>query len=173
MSKRKGNSIELQSIIDTVGSDVARFFYLQRKADAHLDFDINEALEKSNKNPVFYIQYALVRIKSILEKVKMIDNVYYIDSIEFVVLDQKEKIILRKIALFDKLLTQICVSFEPHLLTYYVLELVALFHAFYTTNTIISEDKNMTRYRIGLLHLIKLVLEKSVVILGISIPDKM
>jgi arginyl-tRNA synthetase len=174
MSKRKGNSIELQHIIDTVGSDVARFFYLQRKADAHLDFDLKEALEKSNKNPVFYIQYALVRIKSILEKANQyIDIDDYSRSIHGASMNDHEKMILRKIALFDSILDQICKTFYPHVLTYYTLELASLFHYFYTMYPIIGEDKNISGYRVGLSYLIKEVLEKCVTLLGISIPERM
>jgi len=174
MSKRKGNSIELQHIIDTVGSDVARFFYLQRKADAHLDFDLKEALEKSNKNPVFYIQYALVRIKSILGKSnQFINNADYMESVNAVALNSYEKMILRKIALFDSVLEQICGTFYPHVLTYYAIELASLFHFFYTTFPIISDNKNISCYRIGLSYLIKEVLEKCAILLGISVPERM
>lgn len=174
MSKRKGNSIELQHIIDTVGSDVARFFYLQRKADAHLDFDLKEALEKSNKNPVFYIQYALVRIKSILEKSnQLINSDDYVKSVNAVNLNLYEKILLRKIALFDSVLNQICNTLYPHVLTYYTIELASLFHFFYTMYPIMSDDKNISCYRIGLSYLIKDVLEKCVSLLGISIPERM
>ncbi len=174
MSKRKGNSVELQSIIDEVGSDVARFFYLQRKADTHLDFDIKEALEKSNKNPVFYIQYAVVRIKSILEKAdSFIDIKDYIKNIDNINLTDNEKILLRKINLFDFVLDQICNSFNPHILTYYAIELSTLFHSFYTVSSIISDDKELTAYRIGLIYLVKQVLEKCVELLGISIPERM
>lgn len=174
MSKRKGNSVELQNIIDTVGSDVARFFYLQRKADAHLDFDLKEALEKSNKNPVFYIQYALVRIKSILEKSNgLVIQADYDKTIEMINLNIHERILLRKIALFDSVLNQICIMFNPHILTYYTIELASLFHSFYTMYSIIDEDKNITCYRLGLCYLIKQVLEKCTNLLGISIPERM
>jgi arginyl-tRNA synthetase len=174
MSKRKGNSVELQNIIDTVGSDVARFFYLQRKADAHLDFDLKEALEKSNKNPVFYIQYALVRIKSILEKssnfIDIDDYCKLVDDIDFNIY---EKILLRKISLFDDILNQICNTLYPHTLTYYTMELASLFHFFYTIYPIITEDKKISSYRVGLSYLVKNVLEQCVTLLGISIPERM
>lgn len=174
MSKRKGNSIELQDVIDTVGSDVARFFYLQRKADAHLDFDLKEALEKSNKNPVFYIQYALVRIKSILEKSNnfISDKDYYknIDNIE---LNNNEKMLLKKIALFDSLLNQICINFNSHTLAYYALDLASLFHSFYTSYSIIDQDKNITSYRVGLCLIVQEVLEKCTNLLGICVPERM
>lgn len=174
MSKRKGNSIELKDIIDSVGSDVARFFYLQRKADTHLDFDLKEALEKSNKNPVFYIQYALVRIKSILEKSKgFVDINDYSNSIDVIDVNIHERVLLRKIALFDSILDQICDTYYPHVLTYYAIELATLFHAFYTLYPVISDDKNTTCYRLGLNYLVKQVLEKCANLLGISIPERM
>ena len=174
MSKRKGNSIELQDVIDLVGSDVARFFYLQRKADTHLDFDLKEALEKSNKNPVFYIQYALVRIKSILDKANgLVDINDYNKAVDFVSMNIHERMILRKISLFDLILDQICNTLYPHVLTYYTIELASLFHSFYTMYPIISNDKNLTCYRLGLSYLVKQVLGECVNLLGISIPERM
>lgn len=174
MSKRKGNSIELETIIDTVGSDVARFFYLNKKADAHLDFDIKEALEKSNANPVFYIQYAMVRIKSIFEKVNgIISDTEIINNEDEYEFTDLEKLLLKKISLFDKTLEKIITLSQPHLLTYYTTELVALFHSFYTSHPIISPEVAITKKRLGLLKIIYETLNYCVNILRISIPDKM
>ncbi len=176
MSKRKGNSVELETVIDTVGSDVARFFYLQRKADAHLDFDIKEALEKNINNPVFYIQYAMVRIKSIFEKATPFiskedlllqnDGLFTFSSIE--------KLILKQISQLDTVLDKIITQLAPHLITYFTLELTALFHAWYNAEQIITaDDKKKMKKKLLLLQATKDCLEICVSILGIDIPDKM
>jgi arginyl-tRNA synthetase len=174
MSKRKGNSIELEDIIDNVGSDVARFFYLHRKQDAHLEFDVTEALQQDKTNPVFYIQYALVRINSILKKYaqqrptddKPIDFITYPYSLE-------ERLILKKINLFNGILDEIITNYSTHQLAFYTLELSALFHSFYMKNTIISQNYHDTEIRIAIAQATGEVLSLCAHTLGISIPEHM
>ena len=176
MSKRKGNSVELETVIDTVGSDVARFFYLQRKADAHLDFDIKEALEKNINNPVFYIQYAMVRIKSIFEKATPFvseQDLLFQEDHSFV-FSPIEKLILKQISQLDSVLDKIATHFAPHLITYFTLELTALFHVWYNAEQIITaDDRKKMKKKLLLLEVTKNCLEICVSILGIDIPDKM
>lgn len=174
MSKRKGNSICLQDIIDTVGTDVARFFYLHRKADAHLDFDIDIALQKNTDNPVFYIQYSIVRIQSIFNKIKIsIEYKEIMEAIMEYTLDDYDKLLLRKINLFNATLNTIIESLEPHILAYYTIELAALFHAFYNRFTIITENDKTTRSRYAISFLTQQTLKECAILLGISIPNNM
>ena len=178
MSKRKGNSVELGAVIDTVGSDVARFFYLNKKADAHLEFDIKEALEKNVNNPVFYIQYALVRIKSIFQKAGLfIDLNILQDDIEsqnLFLFSDIEKLLLKQIGSLDNTLDKILIYYSPHLITYFTLELVSLFHAWYNSEHIIDQ-KNLKEMKKKLLILrsVDECLKICVMLLGVQIPDKM
>lgn len=174
MSKRKGNSIELQDIIDNVGSDVARFFYLNRKADAHLDFDISKALEKDKNNPVFYIQYALVRISSLLKKYSGVASSDQIcDSITKYNYSFEERLLLKKINTFNNLLNDIIENYQIHQLAFYTLELSSFFHAFYMKHPIISNDPVATQTRIALVSVIGDILSICAKTLGISIPEHM
>jgi arginyl-tRNA synthetase len=172
MSKREGKIVSLSDIIDTVGTNAARFFYLQRKADAHLDFDISQALLKTTENPVFYIQYAYVRMVSLLSKFPLPDSLLKENFDEYN-LSVYEKRLLKKISLFTNTLDSIISSLEPHHLTYYTLELCQLFHAFYTAHKIITENYCETLFRMRLVFLVKEVLEKCGKLLGITYPPSM
>ncbi|HJM68580.1 MAG TPA: arginine--tRNA ligase, partial [Candidatus Babeliales bacterium] len=131
MSKRAGTMVTLREIIDLVGTDVARFFYLNRKADTHLDFDLDLALKKTDENPVFYLQYAYVRIKSILEKAQDNKELRDINIKDAEHLTPSEGILLKKILSLKELLKSIGSNSQTHLLTYYILELAQLFHSYY------------------------------------------
>lgn len=174
MSKRKGNSIELQDIIDNVGSDVARFFYLHRKREAHLEFDIAQALEKDKNNPVFYIQYALVRIRSVLTKYQNIaTDTQILDSITIYNYQNDERLLLKKIDSLNSMLNDIIQNYHTHQLAFYTLELSSLFHSFYRHNNIMSDNPIKTQTRIALITTIRDVLTICANTLGISIPDRM
>lgn len=167
MSKRKGNSIELEDIIDNIGVNVARFFYLYRKADAHLDLDIKEAKKINNENPVFYIQYAYVRIKSILEKYP---HKKPHTNLNLISITSAEKLLLKKIDQLDETLEYIIAHYEPHLMAHYTTELAYLFHSFYNKEKIIDQRENDTAYRIGLLNILKDTFEICGQLLGITYP---
>jgi arginyl-tRNA synthetase len=174
LSKRSGNIIELQDIIDAVGPDIARYFYLNKKNDAHLDFDLAVALQQSNSNPVYYIQYAYVRILGIIKKAndfkinieKDFENIYKFN--------ETEKMIIRKLSEFDKTLEIIVNSFQTHLLANYIFDLAGLFHNFYNSNICINKDDELnTKKRIALINAIFIALKESSEILGMSLPENM
>lgn len=175
MSKRAGRIITLDDVIDEVGRDVARFFYLNKKADAHLEFDIDLALKKTDENPVYYIQYAYVRIKSILEKAPQTDPTFTsVTTNDSKFLGEAEKTLIKKTAALKELLASIGHNYQTHLLTYYVLELAQTFHSYYNAHKVI--DKNNIEISKGRLLTIKLVqdtLKTCFDILGISAPEKM
>lgn len=174
MSKRAGNIVTLDDVIETVGIDVARFFYLNRKADAQLVFDLDLALKKTDENPVYYVQYAFVRTKSILEKAaaeKALQNVSVADCVH---LGHEETIILKKIASLKELLANIENNHQTHLLSYYVLELATLFHRYYSQNRVINIDSIETsRARLQLVAVLSETLRTCLTMLGIECPDKM
>src|SRR5207247_791493 len=127
MSKRAGNIVTLDDVIATVGTDVARFFYLQKKADAQLDFDIALALKTTDENPVYYIQYAYVRTKSILAKAHQEQALSAITSSDAVHVGPAEALLLKKIASLQPLLQDIATSYHTYLLAQFAHELATLF----------------------------------------------
>jgi arginyl-tRNA synthetase len=172
LSKRKGNIVSLEDIIDNVGRDVSRFFYLNKKADSHLDFDIEIAMEQSHNNPVYYIQYAIVRLKSILRRH---DLTQYNDlENEEYFYNDIEKMLLRKINQFDEVLNSIAKNYHTHLLAYYVLDLTSIFHLFYNDYVCINENKKLTSLkRIKLVKCLLKVYEETIVLLGMESPEVM
>jgi arginyl-tRNA synthetase len=174
MSKRAGNIVTLDDVIETVGTDVARFFYLNRKADAQLVFDLDLALKKNEENPVYYVQYAYVRTNSILEKAAQEKDLCQIGSADNQYLGAEESLIIKKIASLKELLESISVNYQTHLLTYYVLELATLFHRYYAQNRVIDLDHiEKSRARLYLVTLINSTFKTCLTLLGISCPEKM
>lgn len=174
MSKRSGTMVTLDDIIKTVGTDVARFFYLNRKAEAHLDFDIDLALKHTEENPVYYIQYAYVRTVSILEKAQQFKELTNITCDDARFMNETEKMVLKKIISLKSLLKNISVNYHTHLLTYYTLELAHYFHNYYSVNRVIAPDNvEQSRGRLLLIQLIQNTLALCNKILGIHSPQKM
>lgn len=174
MSKRAGRSVTLKDVIDTVGKDVARFFYLNRKADAHLDFDVDLALKKTEENPVYYIQYAYVRIQSILEKSQEIKGFEHITAKDAEHITASEHLLIKKILALRELLHNIGNYYQTHLLTYYALELAHLFHKYYSHNRVIDEEHTtQSRARLASMHILKNTCTLILDLLGISKPHKM
>ncbi len=174
MSKRAGNIVTLDDVIDTVGVDVTRFFYLNRKADAQLEFDIDLALKKTDENPVYYVQYAYVRTKSILTKAKEDPNLDSINENDLTYLGHEESLLLKKIVSLKHILETISNHYQTHILTYYVVELAQTFHAYYSKNRVIDpKDSKKSRARLLMIELLKDTFETSLTLLGISCPEKM
>lgn len=174
MSKRTGSYVTLSEIISTVGKDVARFFYLNRKADAHLEFDLTLALKKTDENPVYYLQYAYVRTKSIAAKASEHSELTTIKIDDAQHLGKEEQLLLKKIVALKALLTGISKHYQTHLLTYYLLELAQLFHSYYSKYKVINPDDFTTsRSRLLLVKLLNETLGMSLKLIGISLPESM
>ncbi|HBL98635.1 TPA: arginine--tRNA ligase [Candidatus Dependentiae bacterium] len=174
MSKRAGRIVSLEEIIETVGADVARFFYLNRKADAHLDFDLGLALKKTDENPVFYIQYAYVRTKSIFEKAAEHPELHNITINDLTILDEEERQLLKKIVALKTLLHSITQNYQVHLLSYYAIELANQFHSFYAAHRVIEiTNIPQSRKRLALVQILQNTFALSFELLGISCPEKM
>jgi len=175
MSKRAGTFEELSEVIEKVGTDVARFFYLNRKVEAHLDFDLDIATKKTEENPVYYIQYGYVRTNSIFEKAKEYDE---LKDFEKAHLgddpNNKEIEILKKICSLKHLLKVISENYQTHLLAYYTLELSKIFHNYYASNKIIdTENIEISKNRLFLTKLIQQTLGTCLDLLGLSKPERM
>ena len=171
MSKRAGKIIEMQELIDEVGTDAARFFFLQRKATAHLDFDLDLAVKETEENPVFYVQYAHARICSI-EKVAEEAGISphpVWDKLEH----ETEFSLIRKMSEFP-LIIELCVkNLEPQRLTVYLGELAASFHSFYQKCRVVTEDANLSAARLGLCLAVRQVVLNGLNLLGVSAPERM
>ena len=178
MSKRAGEFITLREVIDEVGADTAKFIFLTRRADSHLEFDIEVAKEQIAENPVFYVQYAFARISSIfrqaIEKRVQGFEGSRVQEIDLSVLKEDNEIsIIKKLLQYPIVFEGAVFSFEPHRITYYLQELARLFHSYYNKHRVISEDKRLTAARLCLCKAVQIVLEEGLKILGVSAPERM
>jgi arginyl-tRNA synthetase len=166
--------ITLQDIINTVGKDVARFFYLNRKADAQLEFDLALALKKTEENPVYYVQYAYVRTGSIVQKALQESAYARINVADAEHIGKEEAFLLKKILFLEQLLRDISVNHQTHLLTYYVVELAQLFHRYYSHVRVIDKENiAKTRGRLLMIILVRNTIAMVLKLLGVSCPEKM
>ena len=174
LSKRAGRIIELADITKMVGSDVARLFYLNRKADAHLEFDINLALSKSDENPVYYLQYAYVRASSILKKAQDHEELQNIDAQDANHLSTQEHILLKKMVDLKELLANISHNYQVHLIAYYLLDLAQTFHNYYHHNRVIEpENISQSRARLLMIILVHEMFDRCLELMGLSKPETM
>jgi len=177
LSKRSGNIIALYDIVKTVGSDAARFFYLNRDAGTHLDFDVHRALEHSEHNPVFYIQYAIVRMKSILRSAHELKIAWNFISDEEEIgyhYQQNERILIRKVDSFDTMLDTICCTRSTYLLANYTSHLASLFHSFYNSSSCLhDENRSAVKKRVRLVALLQKTMTIATELLGITSPEVM
>jgi arginyl-tRNA synthetase len=175
MSKRTGEIVTLDELLDEVGVDAARYFFLQRSADSPLDFDIELAKRESPENPVFYVQYAHARICSILryaaeEGTDMSEP--SADDVDSLV-TTSEMDLLRKLAELEEMVEFCAERRAPHRLTGYAEELAGAFHAFYRDCRVVTEDESLTRARIFAVQGVRQVLEIVLGLLGVSAPERM
>lgn len=174
MSKRTGKMVELQDVIDTVGADVARFFYLQRKADAQLEIDLDLALKKTEENPVYYLQYAFVRINSVLKKAAGIPEFKEFGPEDAQHLTEHERILIRKIAALKSLINVMCATYQTHQLTYYTLELAQLLHGYYNRVKVLDQTHpEQSRARLLVIKQVHETLGMTFGLMGISKPEQM
>ena len=177
MSKRAGEFITLREVIDEVGADTAKFIFLTRRADSHLEFDIEVAKEQSAENPVFYVQYAFARISSIFRQAierKVRGQGSGGGDVDLIALKENEEIsIVKKLLQYPIVFEGAVLSFEPHRITYYLQELARLFHSYYNKHRVISEDKRLSAARLCLCKAVQIVLEEGLKILGVSAPERM
>lgn len=172
MSTRKANFITLDELMDEVGEDVTRFFFLMRSPDSHLEFDIAEAKEASEKNPVFYLQYAHARINSIYRKFK--ERYTFKPRCDLSVLSHHTEIsLIKRILEYPEAIEKAATHMEPHRLINYLNELAGEFHRFYHDCRILGEDKKLANARMSLLMVVAQVMQNGLSQLGISAPEQM
>jgi len=173
MSKRAGKIIEMKEVIDEVGVDAARFFFVNRKSSSHLDFDIDLAKKKSDENPVYYVQYAYARICNII-KFAAEQGLFLDGSIDFnLLIKDEEKQLIKELLKYPEVISGAAKSWEPHRLTTYLQELAATFHRFYHFHRVVSEDEALSKARLILTKATQIVFENGLKILDISAPEYM
>ena len=172
VSKRSGDLITLREVIDEVGVDACRFFFLSRSANSQMDFDLELAKKESQDNPVYYVQYAHARIASILRvaEEKGADGGKGDLSL---LTSEPELTLIRKLLLLPELVETVVQMLEPHHLTYYAQELATSFHSFYKQCRVISDDAALTAARLELVRATKTVLARTLHLMGMTAPDSM
>lgn len=175
LSKRTGDTVTLDELIEEVGVDASRYFFLMRSLDSQLDFDINLAKSRSNDNPVYYIQYAHARIHSIYNQVRDAGIKFgEWDAVDFSPLTSELELeLIKKLAEYPEEITQSAEHRAPHRIARYLYDLASMFHSFYRQGRIIGVDSELQQARLGLITAIALVLRQGLGILGISAPEKM
>lgn len=171
MSTRKGQYITLREILTDVSRDAARFFFLMRRTDSHLDFDLELAKKQAPDNPVYYVQYAHARICNILAKTKTRRDFRQADN--FLLTEKEEQQLLRTLFRFSSYLEIVIKTLDPYILTVYLKDLATDFHRFYDSHRVLSENENLMLARLSLIEATRLVLAKGLELLGLSQPEKM
>ena len=175
ISKRAGSYVTLRYLIDEVGRDATRFFFINRKPDSQLVFDMDLAKQRSLDNPVYYVQYAHARICSIFENAAERGiNIPEPGDVPLSRLETPEEMgIIKALSVFPEVVEGSAQSFEPHRVAYYLQELAGLFHSFYNRNRVIMEDTDLSVARLYLLKCAAITIRNGLKMLGISAPEKM
>jgi arginyl-tRNA synthetase len=175
MSTRAGEFVTLKEVVDEVGKDAARYNFLMRRSDSHLDFDLELAKRQSSENPVYYVQYAHARICSIMRNAD--ERGYKIpayDEVDLSFLTLPEEIsLIKAITRLPEVVEGAALSLEPHRLTFYLNDLAALFHSYYNKHKVLSDEEGLSRARLFLTKSILTVLSNALRILGVSAPERM
>lgn len=177
MSTRKATYVTLDELIDEVGADVVRFFFLFRKSDSHLDFDLDLAKRQAPENPVFYVQYAHARLASVFREAEKAGLALPDDlaQVEFGLLSEEELALARKLVGLPEVVREAVESLEPHRVPFYLLELAGDFHRYYNkpTNRIIGDKRELSVTRLFLARLLREGISNGLELLGVSAPDRM
>ncbi len=175
MSKRAGKIVALKDLVDDVGVDVAKFFFLMRKQASHLDFDLDLARQQTDENPVFYVQYAHARVASLVrfaeERGQAVPSPDDVDLSDISSGNGKPLVLL--LAEFPQFVANAAVAREPHRLTTYLRDVSSMFHSYYHDNRIVTDDSATTAARLFLSQATRIVLRNGLSLLGISTPDRM
>ncbi|MBT6345761.1 MAG: arginine--tRNA ligase [Nitrospina sp.] len=175
MSTRSGEFETLTDVVNEVGVDAARYYFLMRSSDTHLDFDLELAKKEAPENPVFYIQYAHARICSIFRTAEE-EGVVWNRSAEIdlsPLVDEEEYAIIRAILAFPEVVEKSALAMEVHRISHFLLDLVSRFHGYYSRHRVVSEDKSLTLARLYLLDALRITIRNGFELMGISAPEKM
>ncbi|MEN9898342.1 MAG: hypothetical protein RLZZ66_1991 [Pseudomonadota bacterium] len=176
MSTRSGDFVTLRELRSEVGRDAARFFYVMRRSEQHMDFDLELATSKSNENPVFYVQYAHARVCSVF---RQLPEKGYMHNIELGMANltelsaEHESVLLTTLARYPEVIERAATQYEPHLLINYLRELATDFHTYYNAHQFLVESDTLRNARLNLISAVKQVLVNGLILLGISAPEAM
>jgi len=181
MSTRRGQYITLREVLDEVGLDASRFFFLMRRTSSHLDFDLDIAKKQTSENPVYYVQYAHARICSILNnspiKLRFTQPLRAgagFKDIDLTVLEEEEEIeLIKKIWQFPYILNICFTTLDPYMLTVYLQIIAESFHKFYDKHRVLGRDDKLTKARLALIEGVRLAISSGLGLLGVSKPEKM
>lgn len=179
MSKRSGEFVTLKEVMDEVGVDATRFFFLMRRSDTSLDFDLDLAKKASTENPVYYVQYAHARVCSILRVatergLNVEEEIQNAKLADLTVLDlPEEQALIKHLSNYPDLLQSAAEVLEPHRLTFYLQELAGMLHRYYFDHRVVTEDLPRTRARLVLMAAVQIVLRNALAILGVRAPERM
>lgn len=176
MTTRGGVFETLKDVVDEVGSDAARFIFLSRSYESHLDFDLELAKKKTNDNPVYYVQYVHARISSIIAKAaeeKGISSIERTDSGIARLTEAEDIALIKAMARYPEIIELAAEKLEPHKITYYLTSLASLFHTYYNKHKVLTDDIELTKGRLYLFGAVQKVIKNGLLLLGVSAPDKM
>lgn len=171
MSKRKGEFITLRELVDEVGPDCAKFFFLMRSTNAHLDFDLDLAKRQSDENPAYYVQYAHARIASILRRARAAGAEAGDGAVSLAA--PEEVALVRRLASFPEVVRGAAMAREPHRVAAFLMETAADFHRFYHHCRVLSDDAALTRARLLLCEASRVVVRNGLALLGVSAPERL
>ena len=175
MSTRSGQFVTLRDVMDEVGVDATRYFFVMRRSDSHLDFDLELAKQSSNENPVYYVQYAHARICSVLKEAETrgiaIPGMEALDP--SLLLAEEEKKLVNRLSLFPQEVEKAALERAPYLIVNYAYDLAGDFHSFYNANRILGERLPVMNMRLLLVQASKTVLSRSLSLLGVRAPERM
>lgn len=173
MSKRTGNAVTMRELVEEVGLDAVRYFFVKTAGDSHMDFDLDLAVSQSNENPVYYAQYAHARISSILRAAGEQGFNASLENLDLLVAE-KEEDVLKKVGAFPQIVADAAKHRTPHRIANYIQELAATFHSFYNAEKVINTDnKDLTEARLALITAVKTTLANALKLIGVSAPEKM
>lgn len=173
MSKRTGTLVTLDELIDEVGKDAARFFFVMRSPDSHLDFDLELAKKEGQENPVYYAQYAHARICSILRQ-SQAQGIELVENTNLNVLKEPEELeLLRKLAEFPEEIRVAAKTLAPQRIPHYVLDLAGLLHSFYNHHRVLIDDTELRDARLVLMQAVKITVRNALTVLGVTAPERM
>ncbi|MFQ5432607.1 MAG: arginine--tRNA ligase [Nitrospinota bacterium] len=174
MSTRAGEFETLKEVVDEVGVDAARFFFLTRSHESHLEFDLELAKKQSSENPVYYVQYGHARISNIFKTASGRGIVGIPKDVDWDRLELDEEIkIMKKALSFPDLVDDCANSLAPHSITHYLMELAGMFHRYYNVHRVVSDDAETTKARLAFTARLRTVLKNGLELLGVSAPDRM
>jgi arginyl-tRNA synthetase len=176
MSTRSGQFVTLNELREEIGKDAARFFYVMRGADQHMDFDLELAKSQSNDNPVYYVQYAHARVCSVFRQLTERGLLWDVKQGEANLnrlTEDHELALFTALSRYAEIIETAALNYTPHILAHYLIDLARDFHTYYNAHHFIVDDVELSQARLSLISAVKQVIENGLTVMGVSAPEKM